>query len=113
MSKYATDFLWTSLTANRSGSVGMLQPNTFCTMLDDEGKEVSEGEPGELFIKGPQVCMKYWRNEEATKESLSPDGWLKTGDIAVMKKGWFWIVDRKKVICRNSIASFLPLTNLS
>jgi 4-coumarate--CoA ligase len=69
-----------------------------CLLLDDDGKEVATGEPGEIFVRGPNVCLGYWKNEEATKESLSPDGWLKTGDVAVVdKEGRYWIVDRKKV----------------
>jgi acyl-CoA synthetase (AMP-forming)/AMP-acid ligase II len=70
-----------------------------CLLLDDDGKEVAIGEPGEIFVRGPNVCLGYWKNEEATKESLSSDGWLKTGDVAVVdKEGRYWIVDRKKVI---------------
>jgi 4-coumarate--CoA ligase len=77
-----------------------------CLLLDDEGKEVAAGEPGEIFVRGPNVCLGYWKNEEATKESLSPDGWLKTGDVAVVdKEGRYWIVDRKKV--RNSSRTFI------
>jgi 4-coumarate--CoA ligase len=69
-----------------------------CRLLDEDGKEVGPGEPGEIYVRGPNVCVGYWRNKEATEESLSTDGWLKTGDVAVVdKKGWFWIVDRKKV----------------
>ena len=71
-------------------------PNVECKLLDDDGKEVEPGQPGEMHMRGPQMCMRYWKNEEATKESLSPDGWLKTGDVAVCRDGWFWIVDRKK-----------------
>lgn len=83
-----------------SGSVGQLDPNCELKLLDDEGKEVEEGQPGEIFVRGPQVCLGYWRNEEATRESIDADGWLKTGDIAVCnKEGYFWIVDRKKVCC--------------
>lgn len=82
-----------------SGSVGQLDPNTECMLLDDDGKEVKEGEPGEIYIRGPQVCLRYWKNEEATKDSISEDGWLKTGDVAICnKEGFFWIVDRKKVL---------------
>jgi 4-coumarate--CoA ligase len=66
-------------------------------LLDDDGNEVPDGSPGELYIRGPNICMGYWRNPHATKETLSPDGWLRSGDIAVCKNGWFWIVDRKKV----------------
>ena len=67
-------------------------------LVDDDGNEVTEiGVPGELFVKGPQMCLGYWKNEKATAETLN-DGWLKTGDVAkVDEKGWFWIVDRKKV----------------
>ena len=86
-----------SNSVSSSGSVGKLHPNCEVMLVDDEGKEVGEGEPGEMYIRGPQVCMRYWKNDAATKECLSDDGWLKTGDVAVMKKGWFWIVDRKKV----------------
>lgn len=80
-----------------SGSVGQLNPNTEARLVDEEGREVAEGEPGELYVRGPQVCLRYWKNEAATRESLSEDGWLKTGDVAVCRKDWFWIVDRKKV----------------
>jgi long-subunit acyl-CoA synthetase (AMP-forming) len=56
------------------------------------------GERGELYVRGPQVCLGYWKNEEATRETLDEEGWLKTGDVALFdEKGWFWIVDRKKV----------------
>jgi 4-coumarate--CoA ligase len=81
-----------------SGSVGQLDPNTECMLLDDDGKEVELGEPGEMYIRGPQVCLRYWKNDVATKESISEDKWLRTGDVAVYdKRGYFWIVDRKKV----------------
>jgi long-subunit acyl-CoA synthetase (AMP-forming) len=69
-----------------------------CLLLDDDGKEVGVGEPGEIYIRGPNVCLGYWKNDEATKECLDADGWLKTGDVAVVdKQERFWIVDRKKV----------------
>jgi len=81
-----------------TGSVGMLFPNVECKLLDDEGKEVGVGERGELYVRGPMVCLSYWGNEQATKESIDEGKWLKTGDVAMVNdKGWFWIVDRKKV----------------
>ena len=80
-----------------TGSVGQLDPNSECKLLDDDGNEVKVGEPGEMYIRGPQVCLRYWKNEKATEESISPDKWLRTGDVAVCdKRGYFWIVDRKK-----------------
>lgn len=81
-----------------SGSVGRLDPNCEAKLVDEEGNEVELGKPGELLLRGPQVCLGYWRNEAATKELLDKDGWLRSGDIAVCNKdGYFWIVDRKKV----------------
>lgn len=81
-----------------TGSVGKLDPNCECKLLDDDGNEVAVGKPGEMYVRGPNVCLRYWRNEVATKESLDEQGWLKTGDIAVCNdEGFFWIVDRKKV----------------
>ncbi|KXJ86808.1 4-coumarate-CoA ligase [Microdochium bolleyi] len=92
-----------------SGSVGQLDPNCELKLLDDDGKEVGIGEPGEIFVRGPQICMGYWRNEEATRESLDADGWLKTGDIAICnKEGYFWIVDRKKELIKVNALQVAP-----
>ncbi|KAI1324760.1 4-coumarate-CoA ligase [Xylariaceae sp. FL0255] len=80
-----------------SGSVGQLDPNTEAKFVDNDGKEVGVGERGELYVRRPQVCMRYWRNEAATKESLDAVGWLKSGDVAICNNvGFFWIVDREK-----------------
>lgn len=91
-----------------SGSVGVLDPNCECRLLDDSGKEVGPGEPGEMYIRGPQVCLGYWRNENATKEAIDEEGWLKTGDIAVVKGGRFWIVDRKKELIKVNALQVAP-----
>lgn len=86
-----------------TGTVGELIPNHECKLLDDDGKEVGYDTPGEMYIRGPNVCLGYFKNEAATEESLSPDGWLKTGDVAVVnKEGLFWIVDRKKEVRHGS-----------
>jgi acyl-CoA synthetase (AMP-forming)/AMP-acid ligase II len=86
---------------DNTGSVGGLLPDSECKLLDEEGKEVRPGEPGELYLRGPQVCLGYWRNEKATAETLVGDGWLRTGDVAVCdEKGMFWIVDRKKELIK-------------
>ncbi len=80
----------------RIGSIGMPVPNTDIVLLDDDGKEVAAGEPGELCAKGPQVMKGYWGRPEETEKSFI-DGWFKTGDIAVIDEtGFFKIVDRKK-----------------
>lgn len=84
--------------SDNTGSVGMLHPNCECMLLDEAGQQVGVGQPGELYYKGPNVCLGYWKNPAATKEAISQDGWLRTGDVAIMDdNGWFWIVDRLKV----------------
>lgn len=81
-----------------AGSVGMLLPNTRVKLITEEGKEANIGEKGDMYVKGPQVTMGYWHNEEATKALFDKEGWLDTGDVSVMnKEEFFWIVDRKKV----------------
>jgi len=78
------------------GAIGMPVPSTDIKLLDDDGNEVEKGEPGELWVKGPQVMKGYLNRPEATDEILK-DGWLATGDIATVDdEGYFYIVDRKK-----------------
>ncbi|MDW3711795.1 MULTISPECIES: long-chain-fatty-acid--CoA ligase FadD2 [unclassified Pseudomonas] len=81
----------------RLGTVGIPVPGTAFKVIDDDGAELPLGERGELCIKGPQVMKGYWQREEATAEVLDAEGWLKTGDIAVIDPdGYVRIVDRKK-----------------
>lgn len=81
---------------DRVGTIGMPVPSTEVKLLDDDGKEVVEGEPGELCVKGPQVMQGYWNQPEETAKVIK-NGWLHTGDIAVCDpSGFFKIVDRKK-----------------
>jgi len=80
----------------RIGSIGMPMPSTDVIMLNDEGKEVAYGEPGELCAKGPQVMKGYWERPEATEECFEGE-YFKTGDIAIQEAdGYIRIVDRKK-----------------
>lgn len=79
-----------------SGSIGLPVPSTDIRLVDDEGKDVPIGEPGELWVKGPQVMLGYWQRPDATDEVLH-DGWLATGDIVTVDdEGFIRIVDRKK-----------------
>ena len=72
-------------------------------MNEDGTAEVPLGEHGEIWAKGPNVMKGYWRNEKATNEILTKDGWLMTGDIGyVDQHEKFFIVDRKKVYFQNS-----------
>jgi len=80
-----------------NGFIGLPISSTDCCIVDDDGNLVQVGERGELCIRGPQVMKGYWKRPEATAEVLDADGWLHTGDIAVMNaEGYFKIVDRKK-----------------
>ena len=78
------------------GTIGVPTPSTNVRLIGDNGEEVAVGEPGEMWVKGPQVMKGYYNRKEATDEVLK-DGWLATGDIATMdENGLFRIVDRKK-----------------
>jgi long-chain acyl-CoA synthetase len=79
------------------GTIGIPVPSTLCKVINDAGEELPFGEVGELCIKGPQVMKGYWERQDATDEILDAEGWLKTGDIAVIQPdGYMRIVDRKK-----------------
>ncbi|KAF4472642.1 4-coumarate- ligase 2 [Fusarium albosuccineum] len=92
-----------------SGSVGKLDPNCECKLVDEEGHEVGVGKPGEILIRGPNICLGYWRNEAATRDIFDSDGYLRTGDIAVRDdKDFFWIVDRKKELIKVNALQVAP-----
>lgn len=119
-------FVTPGLVADTSGSIGNLLPNTGTSvepprlsrvrditdcklsaeacLLDEYDHEVTqEGQPGELCLRGPQMMLEYWKNEQATKETIDPSGWLRTGDVAVTKGGRWWIVDRRKELIKVNV----------
>jgi long-chain acyl-CoA synthetase len=82
----------------KAGTIGMPIPDTLARVADpsDPDRTMPVGEPGELALAGPQVMRGYWNRPDETAEVLR-DGWLLTGDMAVMdEEGYFSIVDRKK-----------------
>lgn len=80
----------------RDGYIGIALPSTEVKIIDDDGKDLGFGERGELCIRGPQVMRGYWGQEEETAKTII-DGWLHTGDIAIVEEdGFTRIVDRKK-----------------
>jgi long-chain acyl-CoA synthetase len=84
---------------NKPGTIGLPMPGMFCKIVavDDPDKEMPEGERGELMIKGPLVMDGYAGNAKSTRETIRPDGWMHTGDIATVDAdGYYTIVDRKK-----------------
>ena len=81
---------------HKKGTIGLPLPNTDIRIFDDNRKEVPQGEPGEIGIKGPQVMKGYWNREEDTKNCFHGEYFL-TGDVGIMdEEGYFKIVDRKK-----------------
>lgn len=83
--------------AIQSGTIGTPVIDTEIKVADEQGNPVPDGQPGELWARGPQVMSGYWQKPDATAEVLTPDGWFKTGDIAIRRAdGYFKIVDRKK-----------------
>ena len=80
-----------------NGSIGLPISSTEVRIRDDQGADLAPGQAGELCVRGPQVMKGYWMRPEATAEVIMADGFLRTGDIAVMdEKGYLRIVDRKK-----------------
>ncbi|MCO4818146.1 MAG: AMP-binding protein [Bacteroidetes bacterium] len=82
--------------SHQRGTIGLPMPNTDIKIFDDDLKEVAQGQPGEIGIKGPQVMKGYWMKDEETAKCFHGDYFL-TGDIGIMMEdGFFKIVDRKK-----------------
>ena len=80
-----------------SGSIGLPLPSTDVAILDDAGNPVPMGERGEVCIRGPQVMLGYWQKPDETRQSMTEDGFFRTGDIGIMdEQGYTRIVDRKK-----------------
>ena len=80
-----------------TGTIGVPIPGTWMKVIDDEGRDLAQGQAGEICIKGPQVMAGYWQRPDETAKVMTADGWFKTGDVGVMdEKGFFRIVDRKK-----------------
>ncbi|ASJ76683.1 AMP-binding protein [Granulosicoccus antarcticus] len=78
-------------------SIGLPLSSTEASIRDTDNKEVPMGETGELCIRGPQVMKGYWQRPKETAEAVDSEGWLHTGDVAIMnEKGFFKIVDRLK-----------------
>ncbi|EGE03325.1 4-coumarate-CoA ligase [Trichophyton equinum CBS 127.97] len=93
-----TILCWDPNEQGTSSSVGELNANCECKIMAEDGvTELDENQRGEILVRAPNVMKGYWNKPEATRETLTEDGWLKTGDIGyVTEQGKFFIVDRKK-----------------
>ena len=82
---------------SKVGAIGVPGYGWEAKVVDNSKNEVPQGTVGELAVRGPGVMTCYYKNPEATKETLSEDGWLWTGDMArIDADGFIWLVDRKK-----------------
>jgi acyl-CoA synthetase (AMP-forming)/AMP-acid ligase II len=86
----------------KPGTIGVAVPNMECRIVDPEtGEDAAPGERGELWMRGPNVMKGYLNNEEATRSTVDDDGWLHTGDVAIIDEdGYYSIVDRVKELIK-------------
>ena len=91
------------------GSIGLPMPSTDIKIIHDNGVACEVNQPGELCVRGPQVMSGYWGRADETNKVLMADGWLKTGDVAVMdERGYLRIIDRKKELINVSGFKVFP-----
>jgi long-chain acyl-CoA synthetase len=82
---------------HRLGSVGRPLPGVEVQLVDEAGEPVLAGDPGEIWVRGANVFVGYWRDPDTTAKVLSPEGWLRTGDVGVVgEDGDLFVVDRSK-----------------
>ena len=82
---------------DKIGSTGKLVSGIEARFIDSDGKDVPQGQEGELIVKGDNAMLGYWNDLEATKEAIDEEGWLHTGDVAkIDKDGYVYIVSRLK-----------------
>ncbi|QMW35886.1 hypothetical protein G4B84_011415, partial [Aspergillus flavus NRRL3357] len=75
-----------------AGSVGEPMPNCEIRLMDDDENEVEPGQSGEIWFRGPNLMKGYWRNNKATHETITSDGWLRTGDVVRQdENGWYYV----------------------
>ena len=83
--------------ARKAGSIGKPMMFTEARLVDEEGRDVPDGEVGELLLRGPHVSKGYWHNPEATRAALDAGGWFHTGDVARRDgEGFYTIAGRRK-----------------
>ena len=96
--------------ADYNGSIGLPIPSTEIAIRSDDGRDLGVGEVGELCVRGPQVMKGYWNDPDETAKVMMADGFMRTGDLAVVDEaGFVRIVDRKKDIIIVSGFKVYPL----
>ena len=95
---------------HKVGAIGVPGWGWECKVVREDGSEVGQGEAGELCVRGDGVMVCYYRNPEATAEVLTEDGWLHTGDVAVIDEdGFIFLVDRKKDVIVSGGENLYPV----
>ena len=90
-------------------TAGRVLPGNDVAIFDDEGKRVPDGVDGNICVRGPNVMLGYWRNEEATREAFFEDGWLRTGDIGQFRDGLLFLASRKRDMIIRGGENIYPL----
>jgi long-chain acyl-CoA synthetase len=91
------------------GSIGVPLPGVEVRLVDARGEDALVGDPGEIWVRGPNVFAGYWGDEAATRGALTDDGWLRTGDLAVLDDhGFLSLVDRAKDVVIVSGFNVMP-----
>ena len=94
---------------NKVGAIGVPGFDWEYRIVDNDRKDVARGGSGELMVKGPGTMKEYYKNPEATKDTIV-DGWLLTGDIArADEDGFIWLVDRKKDVIISGGENIFPV----
>ncbi len=92
-----------------NGSIGLPIPSTEVSIRDEMGEEVALGVEGEICVRGPQVMIGYWNQQEETRAVFYPDGYLRTGDLGFMNpQGFVFLLDRKKDMIKVSGFNVYP-----
>lgn len=81
----------------RAGYIGKPLPGVKARLVDENNQVVKRGQAGEIQIKGKNVFLEYWGKSEATQKSFTTDGWFKTGDVAVVERGYYRILGRDSI----------------
>ena len=93
-------YLPSEMVLSKIGSVGKAIPNVVLKLMNEEGEEVKIGETGEIVVKGENIMLGYYKDDQGTNEILN-DGWLSTGDLGIIdSEGYIYIVARKKEIVK-------------
>jgi acyl-CoA synthetase (AMP-forming)/AMP-acid ligase II len=110
MTEGAATFAIAPLDAPRRGSAGRLLGGTQARIVDpDGGGDLGPGRTGELWLRGPQVMRGYRNHPEATARTITPDGWLRTGDLCYLDAdGYLFVVDRLKELIKYKGAQVAP-----